>query len=398
MVAGCDGTGSGDWMQPHHLRFDHGWYHDVVQHTTGESEHIECMHISAADYVTISNTKFTNCAGYDVRISYAHKTVENVSHYLIENNLFGATCAAQRIGVDCFPIAELQFDGSCLEGTSCDANIIRFNTIDGSFHPSVEPASRGFTNSAFYGNIVTGGDDEFHCKTYQGTGLSYRDNVSGTIGQQGPAAPCGRGSVLADKQLVNPLPPAYDFRLTGPRNKAASHVPTTVRGGYPTSDFAGNTRPTRWPLDAGAHQWETALIDLGRSIGAVRLGENEADVSTFYGPPRRRSKLRLGGKTVGVLTYRLRGGDVFVYADTGRVIGVGTSSRYYSTATGVGVGADMGTVRSWVKVAWVDCRRVFAKRFGNVDVYVAPVGGKSGRKVAGLTMIRSAYGYGECPP
>ncbi len=187
----CDSTGEGDWLEPTHLRFDHSWYHDVVQHTVGTSEHIECMHLDAADYVTIESSRFTNCAGYDLRIAYEHRSVESVSHYLIENSVFAATCSEQQVGVNCFPIAELELDCSGLAGTSCDSDVVRFNTIDGRFHPSVEEGSSGFTSSAFYGNVTTGGEDAYHCKTYLQTGMAYYDDVFGSVGEQGnPGVPC----------------------------------------------------------------------------------------------------------------------------------------------------------------------------------------------------------------
>lgn len=251
----CDSTGEGDWLEPTHLRFDHSWYHDVVQHTVGTSEHIECMHLDAADYVTIVDSRFTNCAGYDVRISYEHKAVENVSHYLIENNFFGAVCSEQQVGYDCFPIAEVQFDCSGVSGTSCDGNVVRFNTIDGSFHPSIEPGGTGFTNSAYYGNIETDRVDDFHCQTYLSTGLAYYDDVLGATGSGGnPGVACGSGSVVADNQLASPGPPSYDFHLASCSVVAANFLPTSVAGGYPGADFAGSSRPRGSGLDAGAYE------------------------------------------------------------------------------------------------------------------------------------------------
>jgi hypothetical protein len=31
-----------------------------------------------------------------------------------------------------------------------------------------------------------------------------------------------------------------------------------------------------------------------------------------------------------------------------------------------------------------------------VGVYVVPVGGRSGKKIASVTMMQSKYGYGDC--
>jgi len=395
----CDSTGEGDWLEPTHLRFDHSWYHDVVQHTVGTSEHIECMHLDAADYVTIESSRFTNCAGYDLRIAYEHRSVESVSHYLIENSVFAATCSEQQVGVNCFPIAELELDCSGLAGTSCDSDVVRFNTIDGRFHPSVEEGSSGFTSSAFYGNVTTGGEDAYHCKTYLQTGMAYYDDVFGSVGEQGnPGVPCGRGSVLADRQLVAPGPPAYDFRLAARSVRAANRVPPSVSGGYPATDRLGRARPQRSAVDAGAHQWETAAIVLGRSIGEVRIGEPEASVSSFYGRPGRRSKTAVGTARLDTLVYHLRGGDLTIYADRGVVVGVATSSPYYSTPSGLGVGTDAAVPRAWRGVRWLECRRTLARAFGRVGVYVAPRGGKAGSRIARITFLRRSYPYDTCTP
>jgi hypothetical protein len=389
---------NGGWVEPTHLRFDHGWYHDVVQHTVGSSEHIECIHIDAADYVTISNSRFTNCAGYNVRISYEHPEVENVSHYLIENNFFGRVCSEQQIGYNCFPIAELEFDGSCINGTSCDSNIIRFNTIDGYFHPGVERGSPGFTNSAFYGNIVVGGNDKFHCDTYIASGIAFYNNVFGSESQTAgnPVVPCGTGSVVADNQLLSPGPPAYDFRLASPTVKAAGRVPATVVHGYPATDYAGNQRPIRSPLDAGAYQWETALMVLGKSIGALVIGQPEAKALAFYGRPRLQGTVRIGDVKLQKLTYRLHGGGFWLFSDGTKIVGAGTSSPYYTTKTGIGVGAEAAVPRSWAGTSWIACRRAMKRDFGGVGVYFVPAGGRNGKKIASITMMQNPYRYTDC--
>jgi hypothetical protein len=395
--AGTDESPS--WIEPTHIRLDHSWYHDVIDRTG--NEHIECIHLDAADYVTIEASRFTNCAGYDIRIAYEHRDVENVSHYLIENTFFAASCSNQGPPFyptgHCNPINELEFDGSCLPGTSCDSNVIRFNTIDGHFSTGVEDAGRGaFTNTRFYGNVLTRGNDDYHCKLFRQAGITFSSNVFGSRAQSGNRAqPCGPTDVIADGQLVAPEHPHYDFRLASRTVKAAGLVPANVRGGLPALDFAGQLRPTRAPIDAGAMQWETAAMILGRSIGALQLGESEAAVISMYGPPRR-TRASIGKAKLDLLTYRAHRGTLSAYLDAGKVVGAGTTSPYYTSPTGIGVGADAAQVRRWSGAARDACRRAYHRGYGSVGVYVGVTGGKRGTKISSVTMIRDAYAYGDC--
>ncbi len=385
---------AGEGYEPNHIRFDHGWYHDVVD-LTG-NEHIECMHLDPADYVTITNSKFTNCAGYDVRISYEDGESDSVSHYLIENNLLAAACSQQGPpfwgqGGLCNPIEELEFDCSAQSSVSCDANTVRFNTIDGAVRFGTDEGK--FTNSTYYGNLQTGAVDEYHCGLYRGdAGVAYHDNVLGAV-PEGVA--CGPGSVTASNQLRSSLGARYDFRLLSPSVKAVGRVPQTVAGGYPALDYAGARRPRRAPLDAGAYQWDSSLVVLGRSLGSVSLGQ-PTTAAAAYGPVRRRT-LVAGAKGVERIDFRLRRGRLWIYARAGHVVGVGTSSPYYATTAGVGAGAETALVEHWPATAWNECRSAFLRRLGGVDLLAFPAGGKRGKTIGSLTMIRHDVGFGTCP-
>jgi hypothetical protein len=82
--------------------------------------------------------------------------------------------------------------------------------------------------------------------------------------------------------------------------------------------------------------------------------------------------------------------------DADTVVGVGTTSPYYASATGFGVGADAASFEHGAD--WLDCARAFRRRQGGVDVYVSPRGGKSGKTVQSVAMIRAGYGYAGCAP
>ena len=53
-------------------------------------------------------------------------------------------------------------------------------------------------------------------------------------------------------------------------------------------------------------------------------------------------------------------------------------------------------MRKWPGVRWVDCRKAFERVVGGVDVFVVPKGGRSGKTIQSLLMMRSSYGYDDC--
>ena len=151
---------------------------------------------------------------------------------------------------------------------------------------------------------------------------------------------CGTGNRLVNNPIgsvyTNPYPPAYNYSL---KRGAAAIGLVPNRLPHPRTDTDSKLRPLRSKLDAGADQWDPVLIVFGRSIGAVRIGEPLADVEAFYGRPRARGVLKLGKRSLDRLTFRLHGGSLWAIADRGRVVGVGTTSPYYTTTGGIGVTA-----------------------------------------------------------
>jgi hypothetical protein len=134
---------------------------------------------------------------------------------------------------------------------------------------------------------------------------------------------------------------------------------------------------------------------LGRSIGALRIGEREAAVVSTYGPPHR-ARASIGKVKLDLLTYRAHQGTLSAYVDGGAVVGIGTTSPYFTSPTGVGVGTDAVQVRRWNGTAWVKCRHAFRRGYSGVGVYVGVNGGKQGRTIGSVTMLRGGYAYGVC--
>jgi uncharacterized repeat protein (TIGR02543 family) len=89
---------------------------------------------------------------------------------------------------------------------------------------------------------------------------------------------------------------------------------------------------------------DPSLIVPGASIGAVAIGAPRAAVVAAYGEPEQELAVVVAqGAPAGALaTYRSHGGRLYVtYDASGAVVGVQTTSSYYRTAGGVGVGVDV---------------------------------------------------------
>ena len=108
---------------------------------------------------------------------------------------------------------------------------------------------------------------------------------------------------------------------------------------HPPYDIDGDFRPLNVAPDAGADQRETALIVPGRSIGDVSIGMTRDDVVTFYGEP---AKTRPVASSTGgidtVETYWIHGGRLTLTYRSGAVIGISTTSPFYTTVSGIGPG------------------------------------------------------------
>ena len=131
---------------------------------------------------------------------------------------------------------------------------------------------------------------------------------------------------------------------------------------------------------------------LGRSIGAARLGQSAADVTAHYGPPNAARTVTLGKLGVRKLSYRAHRGSLWLYEDaSGTVVGIGTTSPYYSTVGGIGVGGPVGPAVSRSHLTWLQCRTAYTRALRSTTVYVVPRGGRKGALVASISMVGTRY-------
>ena len=189
---------------------------------------------------------------------------------------------------------------------------------------------------------------------------------------------CGGSDRKGEVRLVRPTLDAPDLSLrTGSPGIGA--VSPSIE---PRTDAAGALRPLRWNADVGALQVEPAQIALGRAIGRVALGASRASVDQALG--KGATRVRSG---VTLTTYRRFGARLLVQSVGGVVVGVGTTSRYYVTASGLGVGAPATAV-----AGWTSCGGGLRRAFGGGVVVATTRGGH----VASLWNVRPRYAADTC--
>jgi hypothetical protein len=375
--------GNGATSGVHNSTFDGVTFHNFLS-TDSSRYHMECLHMDyAGDSNTVKNSRFEGCPVFSIRVEAEGDPTKNAdrqTNHLFENNFFDGAS----VNFDCHD-----------DGCQMTGNIVRFNTLNAIFAPTADcklQSSNTCTvgSNTFYGNVVDGGCPPSLAAF--GAGWTAQYNVwtggsgSGTICSGDKTSAYG-----ARISLVAPGQPNYDDHLSKRSQKAIGWVPATVRGGYPATDIDGDVRPSRAASDAGADQWETANMVLGRSIGAVRIGEPEAEVMSRFGRPQRSGTIVTGKQRLNRAVYRIHGGSLWVFTDGGRVIGVGTSTPYYTTRGGVGVGTHVSRVRAWPGVGWIQCESAYRRVFSGVAVYAVPTGGRKGAKIGNISMLKASY-------
>jgi hypothetical protein len=200
------------------------------------------------------------------------------------------------------------------------------------------------TSVVIAGNIVKwfAATSDATCRaSAKGGGLfqpTYRSNEFGN-------RTCGPGDHRGTAQFVRPDPLMPDLRLSG-RQWALGHGELVYR---PSTDIDGKLRPRRARPDVGASQREDASLSLSGRIGDVALGMNRKLVEQFYGGPHRVRILRdgSGGASTTTALYHVHGGTLSVGYRNSVAVSVATTSRYYSTPKGFGVGAPADAALKW---------------------------------------------------
>ncbi len=229
--------GLGSSHRAHHIRFDGVWIHDAISDkSASQGAHLECLQgMTPVPQLTIRNSKFTNCAQWDINVAG--------DNLLIENNILAKTCSEQ---------VTVGQGGNCDTGaailTGCGSSssnvTIRFNSMMEGVVQATGGCSYGGTNR-YYGNSWYWNTP---CSWLQSFNIQFDYNVS----NQGST--CGSHDKVIPSIFTAPVAPGYNFHLLSCAIAAANLVPAGVPGGLPATDYAGQSRPRGAAADAGAYE------------------------------------------------------------------------------------------------------------------------------------------------
>ena len=340
--------------------------------------HPDGIFVQSVDGLTIRNSRFVNDDVLPIYFSRINNgpTSTNV---LVENNLIDAPYPSGY-----YPLM-IRWDGTPRDAPYQNI-VIRFNSLGGSMN---FPTNRNWCvpgTCEVIGN--TGPMGQFQCVS----SVVYRYNV--WQGAKCDQTDKNAGNLMFAGATNTRTPNAFDFHLLrgAPQIDA---VPITVPG--PPTDVNGNLRPLRAARDAGAEQWDDATLRVGVGIGAVSIGMDRDQVAAFYGAARSVRSVRLGSRApaMKVESYRFHAGTLSVAYDGDRVVGVSTTSQYYSGQQQVGVGwrGDAPPQR----FSWKACPGGYLSSSGGVHTWLIPRDHLAGRPISLVWVLGSSWDRQSCP-
>jgi hypothetical protein len=338
--------------------------------------------------LTITNSTFTGCEQYCVFASsfsnsYTHGSGADQnapSYVLIQNTFFGPNqCKTGGNGslTITYPCQQPGAqDNIYLRGDTTAAGVqknyhdwtVRFDSFAGPGANSVDAAATTTPASMVFSSNY--GRANFSCDAK----WTYDHNVVTGQACSGTGNLGGQAFTVKDEQGV-------DLSLSAGAPAIGKGAPDP--SSYPAVDHNGIPRPLRSAPDAGASQWDPATLTLVRSIGNITLGATRDTVTSFYGQPRSQHQTR--GRTIA--TYRLHNGQLTVTYAGNTIIGIGTTTPYYTTPAGYGVGSP----RPANPGKWLPCRQSYLRKTGASLLITTLKGGKHGTTISALAMLDTHY-------
>src|SRR5579862_621283 len=338
--------------------------------------HMVCVHdADSSDHITIAGDRWVNCP------IGSFEANDNQTNLLIENNYFFGSALVLTVN----GIGGVQSDNTVRFNSFYGGAININNECNGGHDTSA--CTGAIDNNVLYGNINTGCPIiNFGQGGMTGSGWTSRYNVE-TGRQRGVCTGDSTSKYGVPAPYVAPQAPDYNLRPASGSAALYAGDPRT----YPPRDIDGLVRPARVAPDAGASQSGTATLVMGKAIGAISLGASAADVAKAYNlrsVPATTEKLR-------TVLYRVWGREVWVRFLRGAVVGIETTSPYYTGDAGLGVGVSASAVRAAGFVWTETCHKAYRRITGSTVTYLAPSGGSRERRIASVTVLRRAEE--KCP-
>ena len=192
-----------------------GNYHDTLQTQAGQ--HLACLHVTDATYLTITKSRVANCAQHDLEIE---DTFITGTGDVIDSSTFEPTC--ERQGSVCGSVNAIDVGLGYQCGSATQTNLtIENNVIDSLGFNCGTTTSAGLLVK---GNTLSTGYDSYHCSVYQSWGVQFVSNSfpnGGVCGTQGPPPPPpGSGEPDGD-EYAPACAPTCDQQITSMKAQVA---------------------------------------------------------------------------------------------------------------------------------------------------------------------------------
>ncbi len=333
---------------------DH-WNSDACKATAGciSAHHQGCGPTLNDSYnVVEERLRWYNCEDLAQLIKSYKFANENIT---IENSVFGASSGFYSLMVDAT---------SALPSAGIH---IRYNTFAKGVSVSRFPSA----NSDFVGNVMP--VSQAFCTNTLATAWKLQSNLA--IGSK----PCGDGG----RSTTNVQFAADGYHLSRLSPARAAGDPSL----HPAVDIDGDMRPVRTAPDAGADQRETAMVVPGKSVGAAQIGMGRSDIVNFYGSPVSARPVK-GAEGLEADAYHIHGGRLTLTYQGDTVVGISTTSPYYTTLAGIGPGTVMSRTASWLRpLRWLKCRGLYQGAANGLTMEYSVVG-KTRLRVTEVAMTR----------
>jgi hypothetical protein len=205
--------------------FDGVWFHDWTRSNT--SVHTECLQVAGTTNMIIRNSKFTNCAVFDLSFT-SYNNAGRVTNLLMENNFFDTAVSGGYFSV---------------HFSAMDGGLVRFNSAKQAMFVDTTYSNTG--TLSIVGNNVAGGILDGNSGGCLGASMAAAYSYNVTQGVK-----CGATDVNTASGFVNAS--TMDLHLAS-GSVAIDFVPLSANG--PTTDIDGNARPQGAARDAGAHEF-----------------------------------------------------------------------------------------------------------------------------------------------
>jgi hypothetical protein len=371
---------------PSNFIFDRVYVHDIANNcanytdtncsnfapSTPNEVHVDCFQAYGGDTITIRASRFFNCATQGIFAGSANGGT--FSNWTVENTMVGGIPGGLSDHSIVFGSAWRPGDPPIYRG-----NRWRFlyNTTDTAQRGAVllYPSGAIDPNATF---VVAGNITIFDTACdLPGRWIFSRNLFTNKT--------CGPSDVRGSARVVKSSIIAPDLRLQRDSPGLGQGDPRN----QPPTDIDGKLRPRRLPPDIGASQRETARIILGKAIGEIAIGEDADAVEGFYGKPSRITLVTARGHRLKRATYRIHRAKLWVdYSQTGTVVGIGTTSAYYSTTGRLGPGSKLAGLG---RLTPTRCQSVFRRAVGGTTVQFRLAGTASRRLVRSVEIVRPRY-------